>query len=65
MNETERIVKIALDEALAERVMRLFDVLMADASDEGMGRFIAGLNKLLAVHERAVSECTATASSGS
>jgi hypothetical protein len=63
--EPGKIVLIALDEALAERVMRLFDVLMADASEEGMKRFLAGLEKLLYVHALAVSSCTATASSGS
>lgn len=65
MSDPDKVVLIALDEALAERVMRLFDVLMADESQDGRDRFMLGLAKVLDVHEWAVSACTAMASSGS
>ena len=68
--ETQELVLGALDAALAQQVAQLFDVVMADPSDEGIGRFMAGLNRAVGVHTRlrdtlAPDECTGPGSSGS
>ena len=68
--DTQELVLNSLDAALAQQVAQLFDVVMADPSDEGLGRFMAGLNRAVGVHTRlrdtlAPDECTASDSSGS
>jgi hypothetical protein len=49
--DTQRIVLEALDEALAQHVLKLFDVLMSEPSEDGYARFMAGLNQGIGVHE--------------
>ena len=51
--ETQELVLGALDAALAQQVGQLFDVLMSAPPDEdGIERFMAGLNKAVGLHER-------------
>jgi hypothetical protein len=68
--DTQELVLGALDAALAQQVAQLFDVVMTDPSDEGIGRFMAGLNQAVGVHTRlrdtlAPDECTVPDYSGS
>ena len=68
--DTQELVLGALDTALVKHIVKLFGVLMSDPSDEGLGRFMAGLNRAVGVHTRlrdtlAPDECTASDSSGS
>jgi hypothetical protein len=54
--ETQELVLGALDAALAQQVGQLFDVLMSAPPDEdGIARFMAGLNKAVGLHERLVA----------
>jgi hypothetical protein len=51
--ETQQLVLDSLDAALAQQVGQLFDVLMSAPPDEdGIARFMAGLNKAVGLHER-------------
>jgi len=68
---TQRIVSIALDEALAGHVVKLYGVLMADGDSNGLARFWTGLNRTIGIHEElkstieADNACIDSASSGS
>jgi hypothetical protein len=50
--DTQELVLNSLDAALAQQVAQLFEVVMSDPSDEGIGRFMAGLNRAVGVHTR-------------
>ena len=54
--ETQELVLGALDAALAQQVGQLFDVLMsAPPDEEGIARFMRGLNQAIGVHEQLVA----------
>jgi len=52
--ETRRLIKRALDEALAMQVVTLFEGLIGDTSDANVAQFEASLSKAVDLHERLV-----------
>ena len=54
--EAQALVLRGLNRALALQVSQLFDVLLCDASEEGIERFMRGLDKAVDAHERLVGQ---------